>query len=185
MTTTPAPSRRQLLVTLAATAAAAALVLVLVVLPAEYGIDPTGSGAALGLSRLRGAPPSAITDLPPAGAGAARAHEAPWKSEQVSLDLAAGEEMEFKIAMDRGATVVFAWTSDGPLDSDFHAEPYGEPEGGAIRYREEKGATAGNGALQAPFAGHHGWYWANRGAAPVRITLAVAGFYDALTERRR
>ncbi len=47
---TPAPGK--LLKTLAITLAAAAVVFVVVILPAEYGIDPTRIGGLLGLDRL-------------------------------------------------------------------------------------------------------------------------------------
>lgn len=46
------PTSRQLLRSSAIAAAAAILILATVVLPAEYGIDPTGAGRALGLTRM-------------------------------------------------------------------------------------------------------------------------------------
>ena len=48
----PHPTSRQLLRSSAIAAAAAILILATVVLPAEYGIDPTGAGRALGLTRM-------------------------------------------------------------------------------------------------------------------------------------
>ena len=48
---TPASSRQLLRSTLIALAVAG-LLLVTVVLPAEYGIDPTGAGRVLGLTRM-------------------------------------------------------------------------------------------------------------------------------------
>ncbi len=46
------PSARRLLRSTAVAAVAALLILVTVVLPAEYGIDPTGVGRVLGLTRM-------------------------------------------------------------------------------------------------------------------------------------
>src|SRR5690554_4136933 len=46
------PSRRKLLRTLLLALASAIALLLLVVLPAEYGIDPTGFGNAVGLTAL-------------------------------------------------------------------------------------------------------------------------------------
>jgi hypothetical protein len=46
------PSRRALLRSTAIAAAAALLILVTVVLPAEYGIDPTRVGRLLGLAKM-------------------------------------------------------------------------------------------------------------------------------------
>ena len=55
-------SRRELLRGTLVAAAVAAIVLTFAVLPAEYGIDPTGAGRALGLTKLHqpaaSAPPS-------------------------------------------------------------------------------------------------------------------------------
>src|SRR5215213_8541809 len=55
MTTAPQgdlPSSRTLLRSTAIAAGVAALLLVTVVLPAEYGVDPTGVGRLLGLTRM-------------------------------------------------------------------------------------------------------------------------------------
>lgn len=54
-----APSGRRLLVTSLIAVGGAALALVTVVLPAEYGIDPTGVGDVLGLTSM-GAPSRTI-----------------------------------------------------------------------------------------------------------------------------
>lgn len=60
MTATPAPQdRRALALATLGAVGIAALVLVLFVLPAEYGIDPTGVGALVGLTKLDGAETSA------------------------------------------------------------------------------------------------------------------------------
>lgn len=65
--TAPAPvePRRLALATLAA-AGAALVVLVVAVLPAEYGVDPTGLGAATGFARLSETPKQdvAVTEVP-------------------------------------------------------------------------------------------------------------------------
>src|SRR5205085_2072020 len=46
------PSKQQLLITTAIALLVATIILVTTVLPAEYGVDPTGAGAALGLTVL-------------------------------------------------------------------------------------------------------------------------------------
>lgn len=67
-----AASRRSLLKATAASAAVAAALLVTVVLPAEYGIDPTGIGDRLGLTALaKAATPEAPALAVPAPAAAA------------------------------------------------------------------------------------------------------------------
>src|SRR5690606_31752466 len=49
---TARPSRKKLWIGTGIAAAVAAAVLVVFVLPAEFGIDPTGAGRALGLTKL-------------------------------------------------------------------------------------------------------------------------------------
>ncbi len=46
------PSSRQLLISTLAAAAIAGVLLVTAILPAEYGVDPTGAGRALGLTQV-------------------------------------------------------------------------------------------------------------------------------------
>ena len=36
------------------------------------------------------------------------------------------------------------------------------------------------GELTAAFSGNHGWFWRNRGDAPVSVTLRVAGAYTEI-----
>ena len=61
------PSKRRLAVTTAISLCIAGLLLVTVVLPAEYGVDPLGTGRALGLSVISApvskaeAPPAAVS----------------------------------------------------------------------------------------------------------------------------
>ena len=65
------PSGRQLLKATAVAIAVAAILLVTTVLPAEYGIDPTGIGARLGLDALAesGDVADAPSPAPPASSG--------------------------------------------------------------------------------------------------------------------
>ncbi len=180
----PAPSASRLAKTLLATAVAAAIILVTVVLPAEYGIDPTGIGRATGLDRLAGSAPASEA-LPQALPGLSVKQKKTFKTEARTLELRPKEQMELKMAMSEGDTVVFSWTVEGgPLYSDFHAEPYGELEGQAIRYEEGTAETEAHGSLHAPWDGHHGWYWRNDNETPLTVHLEVRGFYSVMKERR-
>ena len=40
-----------------------------------------------------------------------------------------------------------------------------------------RGVASDDGVLEAAFNGSHGWFWRNRGDAPVTITLRTAGDY--------
>ena len=77
------PSTRKILAATGGALAVATVLLVLFVLPAEYGIDPLGTGKALGLTALVGSPEKAAVvaaankAAPDADAGNAAAESAP------------------------------------------------------------------------------------------------------------
>jgi hypothetical protein len=187
-------SRKLWLATLAALAVAV-LVLVVVILPSEYGIDPTSIGRAVGLTALRPNAPAAGKDEPGdelqaiisggvvhAPLGAQKPYNATFKTEQVTIALASLEEVEFKARMNEGDTLLYSWTVDLPLYVDLHGEPNNYPKAEAVRYEEADGVTSGHGRITAPFSGLHGWYWLNTNDTDVTVTLKVSGFYDSVDE---
>jgi hypothetical protein len=186
--TTPAPaSPLDLLRATVVAAAAAAVVLVAVVLPAEYGIDPTGFGRATGLYRAPAEQAAALpessasgTGASPAGVGSLFTSETPYRSDEMSITLTAGEGAEIKAEMGAGERLVYSWTSTGGgVDVDMHGEA-ADKTGGDRSYRTGEFEAAGHGALEAPMAGNHGWFWQNLNDTPVTITVKTAGFYRRL-----
>jgi hypothetical protein len=160
----------------------ASVVLVTAVLPAEYGIDPTGIGKAAGLYRPRVvAPPPAEmggASSAPAAAGLLRA-TVPFRSDDTSITLEPGEGAEIKLVMKQGERFAFSWTSNGgAVDMDMHGEPAGSNGDDATSYWKEDGLENGHGAFEAPVTGNHGWFWQNLGAEKVTITLKTSGFYE-------
>jgi hypothetical protein len=205
------PSSRALLRSTLVALAAAALILVTIVLPAEYGIDPTGIGRPLGLTRMGeikqalareaaeadaagvkasgmtpgggvegAAPGTAAATGQPAGAAepTAAANEPGVRSDSVSVTLQPGEGAEYKLAMQKDARVNFRWTvAGGVVNYDQHADRPG------VRYHGyEKGQAkpSAEGVLVAAFDGWHGWFWRNRGSAPVTVTLRTNGVYSEI-----
>jgi hypothetical protein len=193
----------------------AALILVTVVLPAEYGVDPTGIGRPLGLTRMgeikvalareaaeaeaaeaaeratagagsaqsaagatgAAAPASGVTPPAPGSAGAA-AREAGSRTDSVSVTLRPGEGAEYKLAMRKDARVNFAWTvAGGVVNYDQHADRPGVRYHG---YEKGQATPAAEGVLVAAFDGWHGWFWRNRGTAPVTVTLRTNGDYQEM-----
>lgn len=174
--------------------AAAALILVLFVLPAEWGIDPTGAGKAMGLTRMaqggegRDAGPTAPSAAPAAGLVIApqsrdniQASTA-WRTDEKRLTLAPHTGIEIKAHMARGDRLVFRWSSTGKIRMDMHGEPRGGKEGEFTSFWKQKDLTEAQGSFIAPFDGTHGWYWRNGGETPVTIELKTAGFYKDLFE---
>jgi hypothetical protein len=179
--------------TLGATVAAAAI-LTLVVLPAEWGIDPTGVGTALGLTRMAAGAEADDPDMPATGAAAASAISIPpqvkdniaaktaWRTDERTLTLPPHSGIEVKAHMVKGDHLIFRWTATGPVRMDMHGEPKGGKEGEFSTYWKQKKLSEAQGSFTAPFEGTHGWYWRNGGETPVVITLKSAGFYNDLFE---
>ena len=160
--------KRVLLATAAAFAAATALFLTLV-LPAEFGVDPTGVGNALGLTGLAGAPPE---DVHRTTAALAR--------DERTFELAPFESVEFKYDLAAEDGLVYAWSADAEVVFDLHAEPEDAAPGVAESYAQGR-AAADAGTYVAHFNGVHGWFWENRGARTVQVRLRVAGFATGAT----
>jgi hypothetical protein len=189
-----APSRRTLLIATLVSLVVAAIVLVTAVLPAEYGIDPLGTGQALGLTQLAQtseldavvaeAQADAAIALEPVRPGANTPQPASFKRDSVEFELGPFEGIEYKYRVDqKGGAFVYAWTSTGPVKYDFHGEPDGAREGFAETY-EQAESTSAQGTFVAPSPGIHGWFWENQGADVVTIKLTTAGFVSAATEFR-
>ena len=211
-----------------ATAAAmfvAGVLLVTVVLPAEYGVDPTGTGTAFGLTQIAEAEEAVVLTEPvvvaatdaaapeisigtggrptlaygqaipaaqgPNGkpvlewnrAGANHQQLQPYRRHARTFELGPFEEMEFKYRIEKDGGFVYAWTSTGKVQVDFHGEPDGRPKGFAEFYdqAEREGAT---GTFVAPAPGIHGWYWKNLTSDPIKITLNSAGYFQRGIEFR-
>jgi len=191
------PSSAQLLRSTIIAAISAVVILVAVVLPAEYGIDPTGAGRVLGLTEMGaikrelaeeeerdraihgGADKSsslldAVFSL---FVSTAHAQEA-WRDE-VTFTLAPGASSEIKLVMEAGMTAEYTWVAaGGRINFDLHAHGAGQ----SIDYDRGRGATSGEGSITAPFAGEHGWFWRNRDNADVTVTLQLRGEYGEVLQ---
>ncbi|MBW3582210.1 MAG: hypothetical protein KY455_03830 [Euryarchaeota archaeon] len=99
------------------------------------------------------------------------------KKETVTISVPAGEGLEYKLLMDEGDRIEYAWeTVDGEaVFFDFH----GEPGPGPDFTSHASGTTAGDaGTFTAPFTGSHGWYFENQGEKTVTIVLSLEGVYE-------
>jgi hypothetical protein len=181
--------RQRIAVALGAAILAAGLILVMFVLPAEFAVDPLGTGARLGLLPLGevGQQVDALnkTAATATGQGAiVAAQEKPFQQESVDFKLAPREGMEYKYRLDKGEALLYAWSATAPVNFEFHAEPDGAPAGYAQTYEKKSAQTQASGTLTAPFPGIHGWYWENTTDKEVTVTLKSAGFYNLAHEFR-
>lgn len=178
--TPPLPSVPQLVRAIGIAVLGAAIILVTAVLPAEYGVDPTGVGRRTGLLRP---PQSAVDMATPISAEAAATvtkSEAPFRADELTLTLKPGEGAEIKATMRQGDSYVFSWiVAGGAVEFDMHGErPDGS--GGEASYWKGEDARSGHGAFHAPFDGRHGWFWQNLTWEPVTVTLKTSGFYTTI-----
>jgi hypothetical protein len=167
----------------------AGLVLVMFVLPAEYGLDPLGTGARFGLLDLgiTGQKIAALSAASAAGAGQVTiaAQDREFKEETVTFTFAPREGIEYKYRLDKGEALLYSWAATGPVNYELHAEPDGAPRGYAESYEKGQRKGQASGTLTAPFSGIHGWYWENVGDQAVTVTLRSAGFYNMSHEFRK
>ena len=165
-----APSGKRVAIASGTALLVALVVVVAAVLPAEYGLDPLGTGRTFGLL--------ALSQVQPIGAS-----EMAYKTDMVELNLAPTGWVESTYRLQEGASMVFSWESNGVVSYNFHSAPDGAPPGFAQSFDAQESNSA-HGSYTAPFTGVHGWYWENLGPDYVTITLTTAGFYDSAHEAR-
>ncbi len=176
----------------------AVVILFTAVLPAEYGVDPTGVGRIIGLTQMgeikqslareaaaeaaeesAAAPVDVATKVAPE-AVATPEDSLPPDQHTARVELLPNEGKELKLSMRKGARVAYAWSSDGGVvNHDTHADSTGAPQS-YHRYSRATGVSADSGTLVAAFDGKHGWFWRNRGSGAVTITLQVRGDFDEI-----
>lgn len=151
------PSTAQLIRSTVIAIVAAIIILVTIVLPSEYGIDPTGFGRATGLaemgqikqelseeakrdhgSSLMQHQPSDIFDrILGIFVGAAHAQETAKWADEVSFDLKPGETNELKLTMKKDEVAYYQMIVEGGrVNFDLHAHAGGE----AVTYEKGRGS---------------------------------------------
>jgi hypothetical protein len=200
-----APSGRRIALSVVVALAVAVVVLVAAVLPAEYGIDPTGVGRALGFTELN-APatrtlevrdvlggneavreveiPAFNEPVPLPNPAVHQSEDRPIQTRTITVMLESGQETEVKTVLRESKVIEYTWKTDGDIVyCDMHGHDPAAGQDFFVRYREDQeGATEATGSLVAPFDGEHGWYWLNIAEGPVTITLTVTGFYDDIID---
>jgi hypothetical protein len=190
--TSAPPSLATLAKTTAIALVVAVVILVTIVLPAEYAIDPVGTGGWLGLTEI--ASPTVVpvdsaaskgAALAPAEKGPLGEYPAEFQFDVFEISLAPYEYVEYKYQLEKGATMLFSWTANAALVHDFHGERAGGAgEGPAEESFDKQNRRQANGSLTAPFKGIHGWYWENPGADTITVRLTSAGYYTSAVEIR-
>ena len=205
------PSSKQLLRSTILALVAAVVLLVAVVLPAEYGVDPTGIGRVLRMTEMgeikqqlaadaaadAAAVPTVSAQETAAGMATANAAQpstpAPVAApvavaapkiqwrDEMPVTLKPGEGTEIKLKMAQGAKVQYSWVVEG---GQVNFDTHGDAPGKSISYEKGRGVAADEGVLEASFTGNHGWYWRNRGQADVKVILRTRGDYTDIKQMK-
>ncbi len=176
--------------TLIAAGVAAAL-LVTAVLPAEYGIDPTGIGQVLGLTQMgvikrelakaEATADSAIVAAAASGSGIPGADAgAATHRDSMLIVLRPTQRLEVKLAMRKDQRASFRWHTDsGTVYYNLHGEGPTAPGDSAHSYGRGT-LRAAEGDIVALFDGMHGWFLYNPSDKEVRVTLTAWGQFQEL-----
>lgn len=185
------PSKKRLGLIVGVSAAVAAVVVVGFVMPAEYQVDPTGFGKATGLLKLgTPVPKEEAVDASAASTSITRYYPTAYRSDIVDIPLAVsgdanrGDELEYKVRMKAGDSMVYSWSVPIANPEEFYYDFHGEnpagpgnPTAKVVEYKQSTG-TSSNGVLVAPIPGVHGWFLQNQSEKAVVVRLRISGFYE-------
>lgn len=193
------PTTSQLLRSTAIAAGGALILLVGVVMPAEYGIDPTGLGRLTGLQKMgeikvslakeaeaedaalaaaTASQPVTAATLAAAPATSTVAPSTPGavRRDTLTITLAPNQGKEVKVALLKGEVVKYVWASNaGKANFDIHADS--KPLNISYHGYGKGSSTREEGSITAAFDGAHGWFWRNRSGDPLTLTLEIEGPY--------
>lgn len=182
------------------------VLLITAVLPAEYGIDPTGAGKLFGFSRLYVPEDS---DTATAGSGGVVLNNFPLikmekagsgpevqrpveadnpppetqlseRQDSVQVIVPAGKGLEYKIYLLKHGKMKYEWATDnGVLYFDFHGEVKQAKEAKAVYFESYTIANSNNmvGTFLSPYEGKHGWFFRNNSDKDIIVTLRLKGQY--------
>ncbi|RTZ07572.1 hypothetical protein EKM05_06285 [Flavobacterium sp. GSP27] len=180
------------------------LILVCAVLPAEYGMDPIGTGKLFGFSKLY-VPADAddglatitgktfpLIKMEKAGSGPEverpieANNPAPEKQyaereDTVEVIVPAGKGIEYKIYMLKYGKMKYEWTTNkGIVYFDFHGEVKQAKETNDVYFESYTLAYSNNmvGTFYAPYEGKHGWFFRNNEKTAITVTIKLKGQYS-------
>ncbi len=203
------PSSRALLRSTLIAAGVALVLLITVVLPAEYGVDPTRVGRLLGLTEMGEikvalAKEAAIADSVEAAARASGARDSVQSGAPAAADAApaaaaataqtpgadssSSHVTEIVLRPNEGKEIKLAMRKDARVTYSWSTDrgvvnydAHADAPGISYHgYGKGTGRQSDEGVLVAAFDGMHGWFWRNRGSEVVTVTLRTNGNYQEL-----
>jgi hypothetical protein len=183
------PTSMQLLKATVVAIAVAFILIVVVVLPAEYGSDPTGMGKILGLKEMGEIKMSLLDESHKESSqqNTTSSIEIDHTEEVmvnntinkdvVEITIEPGQAIEIKLEMRSGSLVQYEWkTIKGGLNYNLHGDGYKGSQQ-FISYKKGRMVPSDSGELKAEFDGYHGWFWRNREKFSVTVSLQTSGDY--------
>ena len=182
------PSSSQLLKSTIIALAIAGVLFLCVVIPAEYGTDPTGVGKLLGLKKMGEIKAKlkieAINEDQKLHENISTNEEKKEsfqksiiKKDITEFVIAPDDAIEIKLEMQQGSSVKYKWTTnDRGLNYNLHGDGYKGLQK-STTYKKGRMTTTDNGELKAEFDGYHGWFWRNRNSETVNVILETDGEY--------
>ena len=202
------PSSKKLLRSTLLAAISALVLLFAVVLPAEYGIDPTGLGRVLRMTDMGdikqqlaadAAADAAVTSAAQSPAAAMPVpHAAPApvmaaadnqnaQAQSAAPKVEWRDETLFTLTPGEGTEIKLTMVAGAKASyawvvegGEVNFDTHGDAPGKSISYEKGRGVSSDKGVLVAEFTGNHGWFWRNRGKSNVTVILRTRGDYTAI-----
>ena len=163
--------------------------LILVVLPAEYGTDPTGVGELLGLKKMGEIKTRLKQDFLKENLGAkdklmAASEIGKENRDVMEFVIPPDEAIEIKLEMKKGSIAKYNWTTkNGGLNYNLHGDGHKGSQK-SISYKKGRMTNSDSGEFKSEFDGYHGWFWRNRNNESVTITLETIGDYILIKQMK-
>jgi len=183
------PSSSQLLKSTIIALAVAGALLLCVVIPAEYGKDPTGVGELLGLKKMGEIKirleKESLNENISFKDGVRKDTETTEENHDVlEFILEPNEAIEIKLEMIEDSFVKYNWvTHNGGLNYNLHGDGYKGSQQ-SITYKKGRMTSSDSGEIISEFDGYHGWFWRNRNSAAVTVTLETIGDYILIKQMK-
>ena len=199
----PVLGKKQLLKSIGIALFIGVLVLLTAVLPAEYGMDPLGTGKLFGFGKLYqddakttqaeisilnfekikleklGSPASVLK--PMEYNNPAPESQFSQREDTLKVSVPAGKGLEYKFKALKYGSVKYEWATDqGIVYIDFHGEVKQADPPDNVFYESYTLAYSNNmaGTFTAPFEGKHGWYFRNESDQDIMVTIRLKGQYE-------
>lgn len=201
------PTTKQLVRSTFIALATAIVLLITVILPAEYAIDPTGMGRALGLTEMGEIKAQLAQEAEEDQANSSvvadtkTVQNAPVKAEPevapqqlevsstkpevaVAVEPVWKDKIMLSLKPGQGAEVKLVMEKGQIAQFEWFSkggpvnyDTHGDGNGNSISYEKGRGVPDDQGELEAAFTGNHGWFFRNRNDKTVMVILKTNGDY--------